>query len=75
MKLHSNCAIGLFVLGSVMSTIGCTSKDIYEISQDNQKQKCERQFQGQALEDCMRGYEMSFEEYEKERQKVLNEEQ
>lgn len=71
MPLKNKVIIGLGACLSVSLLSACTSKDIYENVAKNQKARCEREFEGQAREDCMRGYQMSFEEYEEERKKVI----
>jgi hypothetical protein len=55
----------------VIASQGCTSKELYNAVQENRLQECQKLF-GQAREDCERFYQMSFEEYASERQKVLN---
>lgn len=50
---------------------GCSNKAAYEIMQSNKKQACERMAEGQAREDCLRGYEKSFADYERERNALL----
>ena len=50
---------------------GCSNKAAYEIMQSNKIQACERVSEGQAREDCLRGYEKSFKQYQHERRELL----
>lgn len=56
---------------AVLIAAGCSNKAAYEIMQANKKQACERVAEGQAREDCMRGYERSYAEYERERNRAM----
>ena len=62
--------LGALALATIV-TAGCSNKAAYEIMQSNKKAACERVAEGQAREDCMRGYERSFAEYERERNRAL----
>jgi len=62
--------LGACVFATVMIA-GCSNKAAYEIMQSNKRQACERVAEGQAREDCMRGYERSFAEYERERNRAM----
>lgn len=68
--LQKRYILGAFALATLM-TAGCSNKAAYEIMQSNKKEACERVAEGQAREDCMRGYERSFAEYERDRNRAL----
>lgn len=51
----------------------CSSDIWYESAQRDRKIKCERQFEGQARTDCLGDFDMSFEEYQEQRQALLKE--
>ncbi len=50
---------------------GCSNKAAHEIMQSNKKEACKDVVEGQAREDCMRGYERSLAEYERERNRAI----
>ena len=61
----------LFVLFAVILT-ACSSKDLYEVGQDHQKDKClDEAISGKEYNDCLNTPQKPFEEYEKERKAVL----
>lgn len=62
--------LSLIALTAII-TAGCSNRAAYEIMQTNKRQACERMAEGQAREDCLRGYEKSFEDYERERNALL----
>lgn len=51
---------------------GCTSKDVYNIIQNNGKRMCENGPPGQ-YDECMAQYSESYESYKKSRDKLLKE--
>ena len=58
-------------LATVFSLSACSNRNVYESVRQAQIQECERSAEGQARQDCLRGYEMTFEEYEQERREAL----
>lgn len=71
MNLNNKSKLVVLILGVAMFLGACTSKALYDMSHENKKQECERKFEGQAREDCMRGYELSYEEYKRERESII----
>jgi len=61
---------GVLVLATLI-VAGCSNKVAYEVMQANKKEACKRVAEGQAREDCMRSYERSFAEYERERNRAV----
>jgi hypothetical protein len=60
------------LLASMSLVLGaCSNRDVYESVRQAQIQECERSAEGQARQDCLRGYQMTFEEYEQERKEAL----
>jgi|GEM_PF-3082615 len=68
--LQKQYVLGAFALATLL-TAGCANKAADEIMQSNKKEACERVAEGQAREDCMRVYERSFAEYERERNRAV----
>jgi hypothetical protein len=66
MKLSLFLMISLFL-------IGCSNKQIYAAVQENRRVECSKLPQDQ-YEKCMSEYETPYEEYERERQAVINNE-
>ena len=62
--------LSLITLSTIITT-GCSNRAAYEIMQANKRQACERMAEGQAREDCLRGYEKSYNDYERERNALL----
>ncbi|GAC28523.1 hypothetical protein [Brumicola pallidula] len=62
--------LGVAVLTILVGT-GCSNKAAYELMMTNKKQACGRMAEGQAREDCLRGYEKTFKEYEYQRNRVV----
>jgi len=46
------------------TTIGCSSKQVYEAIQESWEQEC-RQMPVAQYEDCIEGYEQSYDSYKK----------
>lgn len=61
----------LVILSTLLLVYGCSNQAAYEIMQSKKIQACERVSEGQAREDCMRGYQKSFEQYDFERRQVI----
>ena len=59
------------IVPSLLLMSACSNKAAYEIMQANKKQACERVAEGQAREDCLRGYQKSFDDYERERNALI----
>ncbi|MDT0580926.1 MULTISPECIES: hypothetical protein [Alteromonadaceae] len=60
------------LLASIILGLGaCSNRYVYESVRQAQIQECERSAEGQARQDCLRGYQMTFEEYEQERKEAL----
>jgi hypothetical protein len=67
-----------FIFWGLLTTLSlglgaCSNRYVYESVRQAQIQECERSAEGQARQDCLRGYEMTFEEYEQERRETLGE--
>jgi hypothetical protein len=56
---------------TILVGTGCSNKAAYELMMANKKQACGRMAEGQAREDCLRGYEKTFKEYEYQRNRVV----
>ncbi|MFQ3251407.1 hypothetical protein [Glaciecola sp. MF2-115] len=56
---------------SAIAAAGCSNRAAYEIMQTNKRQACERMAEGQAREDCLRGYQKTYDDYERERNALL----
>jgi hypothetical protein len=56
---------------SILVGAGCSNEAAYEMMMTNKKQACGRMAEGQAREDCLRGYEKTFKEYEYQRNRVV----
>lgn len=56
----------IIVLVGVMPA--CSQRQTYEMIQQNRKAECEKMIEGQR-QNCLQGYEMSYEEYLQQRQK------
>lgn len=61
---------GIAVFTILVST-GCSNKAADELMMTNKKQACGRMAEGQAREDCLRGYEKTFKEYKYQRNRVV----
>lgn len=68
---NKHCYLILIGLLTSLSLGACSNRHVYESLREAQIQECERSAEGQARQDCLRGYEMTFEEYEKERRETL----
>lgn len=64
-----------YLLGVAAITVllgaGCSNEAAYEMMQINKQQACENMAEGQAREDCLRSYEKTFNEYERERRRMV----
>lgn len=60
----------VFLLVLLLVIAGCSNRAVYENLQINQRNKCQQGPQA-AYEECMRGVDKSYEEYERERQEHL----
>lgn len=64
-----------YLLGCTILTIllctGCANEAAQEMMQINKQQACESMAEGQAREDCLRGYEKTFDNYERERRRMV----
>lgn len=62
----------VFLFISILLT-ACSNKELYQAGQDHQKSKCINEAQtAEQHNDCLNQKRESYEEYEKERQAVLN---
>ncbi|WP_213998306.1 hypothetical protein [Arsukibacterium sp.] len=62
--------LGLVVLAAAMTVVsGCSNKAVYQNLQLNKKQEC-RRLPLTEYDDCMRGMDQSYEEYERQRQQA-----
>lgn len=52
--------------------IARTSKDLYETTQENRLQECQKRY-GAQREECEAQYQKSYDTYERERNEVINE--
>jgi hypothetical protein len=64
-----------YLLGTVALTVflsaGCSNEAGYKMMQHNKQEACGRMAEGQAREDCLRGYEKTFNDYERERRRMV----
>lgn len=60
----------LYALILSLTLAGCSQALIYETLKSDAIEKC-REIYGQALNDCLQRNNISFEDYQKERNKVL----
>jgi hypothetical protein len=58
-------------LAAVFLLAGCTNQQIYTAIQENRRQECGKLPLGQ-YEQCMRDYDTSYEEYERQRQAAID---
>ena len=56
---------------TLLMSAGCSNQAAFEIMQSNKIKACERMAEGQAREDCLRGYEKTYDQYERERNEVI----
>lgn len=63
--------LGIVVLASLL--VACTHEQIYNNVQQNQQLECSKLPQVQ-YEDCMKGVDKSYQDYQRERQAILDEE-
>jgi len=68
--MSSTQAFGLCLL---ILTAGCSQEQLYNNIHNDQIRQCEQLPPG-AYENCMKGRELTFDEYEAERQKILKSE-
>jgi len=63
----------VFIVCCLVVLAGCTNKQLYQAGQDAQQSECVRTA-GSSSEhrDCITAQRKSYEEYEKERQDVIN---
>lgn len=64
--------LSLFLMIALFLT-GCSNKQIYTAVQENRRVECSKLPQDQ-YEKCMSEYETPYDEYERERQAVINNE-
>lgn len=55
-----------------VTAIACSRQSVYENIQSDQKRECDQLLE-HARKRCLEGYELDYEAYERERQKVLSE--
>lgn len=60
----------LFLFTMILAVQACTQQDIYEMSQDNRKQACDKEPPAMQ-EQCRQQYEQSFAEYQRDREALL----
>ena len=68
--LRRNFILATFTI-TLGLTAGCSNRAAFEIMYANKVQACERMSEGQAREDCLRGYQKNYDQYERERNEVL----
>ena len=57
----------LIVLLVLVGLQACSSKQWYNVIQENRQQACEREVRKSVYEECQQQYGKSYEEYERER--------
>jgi hypothetical protein len=62
--------LGVAALTILLGT-GCSNEAAHEIMLSNKQQACGRMAEGQAREDCLRDYEKTFNDYERERRRMV----
>jgi uncharacterized paraquat-inducible protein A len=66
------CKRFLLCVLTVLVTQGCSSKQVYQALQENQRQRCQQELIPSAYRECIAQEQTSYEDYEKER-RALNE--
>ncbi|MCB1704257.1 MAG: hypothetical protein KDI17_05305 [Halioglobus sp.] len=61
----------LFAVASACLLLACTHEQVYNSVQQNQQLECSKLPQVQ-YEDCMKGVDQSYQDYERERQVILD---
>lgn len=61
-----------FLLGAALMMSACTHRELYNAVQDNRRAKCDEMPDTQRAE-CLAQYQKSYEQYERERQRVITE--
>jgi hypothetical protein len=69
--MHRKKHLLVAIVMSFVFSAGCSNKAAYEMIQTNKIQACERMAEGQAREDCLRGYEKTYSDYERDRNRLL----
>lgn len=64
----STCFIALML--SVFWGTSCSNKEIYDATRENRRMECHK-LPGREREQCLQEQSMSYEEYQQEREKVL----
>lgn len=63
--------IAAILFACSLSTIGCTSRDIYEGVRDNQRNQCNRLPGGSERDECRNARPDDYETYKKKRDEAL----
>ncbi len=58
------CCLVLISMGS------CSRQQVYDSVQNNQRQECSK-YSGSRLDECMRGFDLNFDDYQQQREDVL----
>ena len=62
--------IVLFLLGALLTLVACTNQEIYEATQKNRQQECQKLPTSAAIEQCMEQYKEPYEDYERKRKEL-----
>ena len=65
--------ISMPILFCIFSFAGCTHRAWYDTAQNNGKHKCTQKPTQQEYQDCMALYEKPYDQYERERKELLEE--
>ena len=72
MQRPGQCVRWFSSILAALIVASCSNQQIYTAVQENQRQECGKLPQVQ-YEKCMRDFEMSYEEYDEQRQAILEE--
>jgi len=67
---EKNKLLGVTAL-TILLSAGCANEAAYQMMQNNKQKACGRMAEGQAREDCLRDYEKTFNDYERERRRMV----
>lgn len=63
----------LYIAVFFLILTGCSNKQLYQVGQDYQKSEClQKAASGEEHNECLNTDKKSYEEYEKERQDIVN---
>ena len=68
MKFGAIYSVPLLVTG--LTAAGCTQKQIYQVSVENQRQECEK-LTGSAYQECIETLSGPYEDYQRDRKELI----